>query len=140
MARTCVWRARQAPSSGARRVRSGAAFILGATPSEKGLPPLPPSRRRSGDRRRTGGSDHLRVFSVAGETRGRSFQARPFSVSLVLCLIARLAPQIKQPFLWVGDLILYVTFLNLARVAFSPAGSGGFFEGGGQFCTWERLN
>lgn len=82
-----------------------------------------PSQRRSGDIRHTGASDHLSVFSVPAETRGRSFQTGPFTVSLVLCLIARLAPQIKQPFLWIGDLILYVTFLNLARAGFSHAGS-----------------
>lgn len=90
MAPTCVWRAK-APASGFQGARSGAA----PSPFEEGFP-LPGAGRRSGDGGHAGGDgDHLSVPGVPGETRGRSFQTGPFSVSLVLCLIARLAPPDK---------------------------------------------
>lgn len=41
-----------------------------------------------------------------------SIQWLPVWEALVLCLIVLLARKIKQPILLIGDLILYVTFLN----------------------------
>lgn len=44
--------------------------------------------------------------------RGNHSMAPCLGSPCVLCLIARLTRQIKQPILLIGDLILYVTFLN----------------------------
>lgn len=66
----------------------------------------------SEDIRHTGDGDHLSIVYIAGGTQGLAFHNELFSGSLVLCLIARLTRQIKQHFLLIGDLILYVTFLN----------------------------
>lgn len=57
--------------------------------------PLPERDAVAGTDDTQGDSDHLSVSYMPGETRGRSFQTGPFSVSLVLCLIARLAPPDK---------------------------------------------
>lgn len=78
---------------------------------------MPQSQCQCEDIRHTEDSDHLSVVYIAGETEGRSFsegtiQWLPAWVALVLCL----ACQIKQPFLLIGDLILYVTFLNFRLV------------------------
>ena len=94
--------------------------------SSPGVPPhmkrlfLPPVCHRSSASARTydtlGDSDRLSVVYLHAETQGPAFQGEaihwlPVWEALVLCLIARLARQIKQPILLIGDLILYVTFL-----------------------------
>lgn len=64
-----------------------------------------------------------------------TIQWLPVWEALVLCLIARLARQIKQPILLIGDLILYVTFLNFWLVLGFLMQEVQCFSGEGSVCT-----
>lgn len=81
---------------------------------------MPQSQCQRGDMRHTGDGRRLscRLPSELKHKAGpfRSIHSAAPCLDGPCCLIARLARYIKQPILFIGDLILYVTLLNFGFV------------------------